>query len=496
LLAVSVAISCGAERGSKQDDPIETRASALTVTAPTTARQKTLALPNWENTSLAVPRNTASCGGGGAYIVSVGATPRVWRTDLTCINATTLSTCSSTSDVSYGSTQWPVVSQSGANDASPMGPTASNDQQIVRFSNGTLLMVHQGVRRDSGSTGSCTGKGTCRGVEYFFRSSDCGATWSFVSILDPKFDGPASNPSKYYLTSTQGGHDRPEMYVDPFNPSRVYLTVIGAGNSTSAMVLYRSNDRGSTWSHAGELPSIWTPAGMTTVSSNGKLYIAGWYGVNADGSSNMGVVVYDPASGAMTGPLKVSGNVFRLPGFSPWGSEGIARVESTSLGDTVHVHHTYKSGSDFAIAIHEARIKGSTINVVFSSFIEPAHGRSLAGVTLVEPDRIEYSGATNGQMLYWYDVDTTPVNGDFGPAQLRYTYVWGKGGSGPTGCMSLSTSANTCRSWSVATSVNGDYQKGAFWYDAFGGLNFVALWGEQSSSGAGSMSTNILRLVP
>jgi hypothetical protein len=387
------------------------------------------------------------------------------------------------------------VNQIGADDASAGGPLASNDQQIVRFSDGSILLMHQGVRRDPGSSGACSASGaTCRGVEYFFRSTDCGATWSFVSILDPKTDGPQGDPSRYYATTTQLGHDRPEIYVDPFNPSRVYVTVIGWGDSVSTMVLYRSDDRGTSWSHAGELPSIWTPAGMTNLSSTGLLYVAGWYGVNPDGSSNLGIVTYNPTTNQVVGPLQVANNVFRLPGFAPWGSEGISRVESTSAGDTVRVHHTYKTSSgDFGLAVRTVRVSGASVNQLSNDVIPPAAGKSFAGVTLVDTDHLEFSGTTNGQMLYWYEVDTTPTSGDFGPARVLYRYWLGTSQSGAVGCMSL-TGSSSCRTWPIAQAVYGDYQKGAFWRDGANGLNFLALWGEQASSTSTSMKTNVLRL--
>jgi hypothetical protein len=67
-------------------------------------------------------------------------------------------------------------------------------------------LIHQGVRRDDDHATlglPCTSPGsTSRGVEYVFRSTDC--------------------------TTTQGGFDRPEVHVDPFNDDRIYMAVNGA----------------------------------------------------------------------------------------------------------------------------------------------------------------------------------------------------------------------------------------------------------------------------
>lgn len=126
-------------------------------------------------------------------------------------------------------------------------------------------------------------------------------------------------------------------------------------------MLYRSDNRGTTWSHAGELPSIWAGAYMTNLSSSGKLYIAGWYG--AGPPHKVGVVSYDPATGAIAGPIEVANDARRHPGTrASAGSEGISRVTETTSGDVVRVHNTFKAANgDFGVVVRRVRINGATV---------------------------------------------------------------------------------------------------------------------------------------
>jgi hypothetical protein len=499
FFALGATVGCSS-RG--QDDEIVVRTSALTETAPTTAREKAMVLDYWEPISLAIPPNVAGCGANGAFLI---VTPRngagflrVWRADLSCIDGTSASTCSPTSSVTYpNASRWPAINVSGFVD----DPTGAADGQIVRFANGTLLMSKQGIRRDVG-TAACTGGGnSCRGVEYFFRSVDCGFSWVLSSVLDSKSDGPTSNPSKYYSTAFQSGHDRPELYVDDFNPSRVYMTVrgVGPGAGPPPTVLYRSDNRGGTWTHAGELPLLQIPSYMTSVSS-GKLYVASWYGSpDANGDVPFGVVTYDPVAKTMSGPLKITSKVqvmgtHRLAG----GNEGLTRAVSDSTGDTLRAHWGYKQpNGDYALQVAQFRVNGSTLTQTPNQFfVIPPTGRSILGAIAVPSDRLEYTGTENAAIVYWWEVKTANDGVNWGPAKLQYKRFSGEFGAGAVGCMSLSGTSNTCRTWTNFTNSYGDYYKGAFW-SASGSRKFAALWGEQTSATGGfAVHTNVLTLTP
>jgi hypothetical protein len=484
-------------REDSSDEPFASKEEAITYVRPSLATQKTYALPTWENVSLLVPPNKASCGSNGAFLISIANGPRVVKYSAAC-TVSSGSSCTAVSDVSYGTTNWPAVSQSGFIDA----PTAASDQQIVRFANGDLLLMHQGVRRDANTSIACTSAGsTCRGVEYLFRSQDCGASWSFLSILDAKTDGPPGHSSRYYRTTGQGGHDRPELYVDPFNTSRVYATMMGQGNTVTATVLYRSDDRGKTWQFAGEIP-LGTPASMTTVSagsSAGALYIAGWYGSGSEpGTNKMGIARYNPATGGVTGPYEAGDLLKRHPLRLGTGSEGIARINTDSFDrDSFKVHYTFKqTNGDVGLAQHSLMYNPTTDVLSFqkSGYYSAPVGNSVVGATVIQPDGLENSALR--QMYYWYEVKTTSSGSDYGPARTMYTYSSGNAASPGSGVQCLSWGSSGCRTWPlVRENVYGDYQKGAFgyWNNT---MQFVGLWAEVASTSSSSVSTNVLGIVP
>lgn len=460
---------------------------------PAAKKVKELDFRTWENVALAVPPNSGSCGSEGMLLVAsdglYGPEPQVWRGSLKCTTSNVLQ-CP-LSPVTYGTSNWPAVNVAGFSDDIP----GAADKQLVRFADGTLLLVHQGIRRDAGTTASCvSSEGTCRGAEYCFHSSDCGANWTLASVLDPASDGPVAEPDRYYDHRTQHGHDRPELCVDPFNPGRVYMTVIGWGDEFGTIVLFRSDDRGVTWRFAAELPQIWWGAYMVTLPS-GRLYVASYFG--AGPPHNFGLVSYDPATGAVTGPVSVGADLQRPPVTRmAAGCEGISRVGTLPDGDYVRMHCTYRTGAgDFGLVVRVVRISESTTDVVSEYRYVPPTGSSVVGPSVIAPDMLEWQpgGRAEPALIYWYEPRTVGNNGDFGPARVvgqRFD------GSVPGNVFCLSPDVASCRSWTIFTDVYGDYQKGAFWYDRKKRqLGYLALWAEQDSIGNGSVRTNFLTLV-
>lgn len=96
------------------------------------------------------------------------------------------------------------------------------------------------------------------------KSKDCGDTWQYVGLLDPKditltFNnkataGAAAYPQKDWLNQAnnttqiyQGGWDRQEIYADPWDGQTVYLTLWGGA----------TDDRTTDWGPANKsLPSV------------------------------------------------------------------------------------------------------------------------------------------------------------------------------------------------------------------------------------------------
>jgi hypothetical protein len=449
-------------------------------------------VPSWENSSLAIPPNTAGCDANGALLVSVGFGPRVVRYNLDCIDSTS-GPCANVGDVSYGTNAWPLLNVPNFADA----PTASNDQYMVRFKTGRILMVHQGVRTNSSPNAACTSP--CpRGVEYMFTSDDCGATWTYRSILDSMTDGPTSEPGRYKVG---GGHDRPEVYADPFNDGRVYVAVTGSRPSQPWRIpLFRSNDQGNIWTHVGEVPDIEPAPAYLTGMSNGRIYIMGRTGSNWD------IYSYDPTTGAFSSRYRVATNGTRLPGvhMSVAGGEGIMRIGSYSDGDRLRVFYNVKnSNNDYDLKVVRVLISGSTITIEDTQTISAGAGRSITGATKVETDRLEWNEnqQVNPAMIYWYDVATTPTSGtNRGPARVKYAYFYDSVSSSSSDCMSKNTTG--CRDWTTFTAGAADslryghYQKGAFWRTNAGALKFLALWGEQPNLAGDETRTNVLTLTP
>jgi hypothetical protein len=80
-----------------------------------TVNDKLVAIPTWEHVALAVPPHRGHCGPKGAILFSVDSTPRIWRSSMACFEGDR-SHCSPTSDVVYGSSQWPLVTAAGVLD--------------------------------------------------------------------------------------------------------------------------------------------------------------------------------------------------------------------------------------------------------------------------------------------------------------------------------------------------------------------------------------------
>jgi hypothetical protein len=538
---------------------------AMTTTgAQVAATQRQLTgMLNWENSALVIPPNAAGCGPNGWAAIEPGGNQpvitawpkggtRLWRTDLTCVNGTSGSTCPGPGVVlSYADPQWPAHADPSFWDDAGLAP----DEQLARLPNGTILLMKQGARHDARDangnpiTGVCPGRpgpqaSGCRGVEFLFKSTDCGTTFQFVSVLDSKSDGPTGDRARYFNPNTLSGHDRDELYVDPFAPApstRVYVTVQGKGTNSDARLLYRSDDGGVTWINPAdpktdpiEIPGVYAPGYMTSLPS-GKLYM-----VNSSSTSlKLMLTVYDPTTRTISAPLDtgLSFDVFPT-GCSP-GVDcvrisvehyGISRVGTLGDGDYVRVHGVVRRPSgDYALAVRILKIKNNAVTAVGASCTSDsgcaagnacisgtcttletasAPGRSILGAMSMETDRLELSNSLlNPAVIVWYDVRTTAVNGDYGPASARFRFFWDFNSSA-SGPLSVD-SAGAPRTWPTYTTFTpvqgvgtigtyGDYTKGAFWYEAGATpkLHFLAQWGEQPAFDAQSVGTNVVTFTP
>lgn len=472
---------------------------------------KFIDITTWENVALAVPAHEGACGPRGAVLVSVGGlpwapTPRVWRSDLACF-LSNKAECFPQTDIEYGFAGWPLVSEPGFVDSDPSGrrcsstrdpnrcgPAGSNDNQLLRLRNGELLLFHQGVRRDDDPATlgiPCDGPGTCRGVEYVFRSTDCGASWSHVVTLDPAL----IEGGLYYRTSKQGGFDRPEVYVDPFNGDRIYMAVNGVGDSAAGVLLFAS-DRGTKWTLIGKIADVSGVRQLTSVPS-GRLYIFGAF--DTDGAPPFDAVIYayDPQANSFSRQLMIPGASEDVnPPPIRMGAEGISRVGSFIDGDVLRVHYPHREPDGrFSLRIKVVKINDGNIELVAERTIAPK-GATVVGATTIETDRLEWRPRTqqNPAIVYWYEIScrSDPAGCPIlrGPTTVKYSLLYD---ATWTRSAQLAFERGSPVSWPSFVDLVGDYHKGAFWYHKRSGLlQFLPIWGEFWP--AGEVHANTIRI--
>lgn len=181
-----------------------------------------------------------------------------------------------------------------------------SDNQMLRLPSGELLAARN-TYIDSNAAPWWNGTTGGRVGMVLVKSSDCGKTWEFVSVLDPKditlsfngknFAGAGAYPQKDWLNQAagttqfyQGGWDRQEVYADPWGGQTIYVTLWAGANDdrtkagwpaadsnlpsvVNAMVL-SSTDGGKSW---GSKPIVMfdrnpVPIVMTAPSA-GRLFL-------------------------------------------------------------------------------------------------------------------------------------------------------------------------------------------------------------------------------
>jgi hypothetical protein len=191
----------------------------------------------------------------------------------------------------------------------PVGVGVGTDNQMVRLKDGSLLAMKGGNSTNATNPPLLFANQTINGIKgnrgnlVFFRSTDCGASWQYLSSIDygtfangkygfprpqdvnGKNDVPCSeqgsdaNGLKWWV----GGGDRPELYACPFT-GNVYVTerVLsgpycpgGAGAPTTRIdenLLIVSTDQALTWQLAKSgLPAA-SPQVMTS-TPDGRLFL-------------------------------------------------------------------------------------------------------------------------------------------------------------------------------------------------------------------------------
>ena len=171
-------------------------------------------------------------------------------------------------DLLDGNGKFPISAPS-TRVAYPFDSQQSNgtDNQIIRLDDGTLLALKNGYTWSAVTpkpawfdtvTMASSMSPHGRNALFILRSSDCGHSWTIASVIDAaviasgKYGWPQQNDDGTWWV---GGFDRTEMYQDPWTKA-VFVSghgdtnyVLGGKSVVNhAAVIFRSNDRGSTWS--------------------------------------------------------------------------------------------------------------------------------------------------------------------------------------------------------------------------------------------------------
>ena len=300
LLALSGLVGCTASNEMREVAPVATLQQPLVVSGTLQRENLTLmSVQSFENPLKVVPPSTralANCANGRASLVG-GNTNQFASRPL----------IDSSGNIDLLSTP------SNFPNPLPTNGTIGTDNQVVRMSDGSLLAVrgnttwdttvpagpfaNENVQHHSGIN-----KGARGGILAFYRSTDCGATWSLWSQVDfgtfagGKYGWPrprngadvdvdCNKQGREADSSRQwwiGGGDLEEMYACPFT-GNVYVTMhilVGpfcggpAGTPQTrfdANILLASSD-GKTWQVASDTLPAAAPMVMTS-TPNGRLFV-------------------------------------------------------------------------------------------------------------------------------------------------------------------------------------------------------------------------------
>jgi hypothetical protein len=447
----------------------------------------------WENAFVAVPPNKAGCPAAGAVVAATTTTSvngaRIWRGDLSCFTSAAGSSCAPVFDVICdGSASATCKGRLGQTAGEPYeagvidNPGGTSDMHIVRLYNGELLVMDQGVRTDA------PGGGSPRGVEYMFKSNDCGQTWRYVTVLDPKCGGSHTcfAGGQYFRSSTRGGFDRPEIYVDPFMNGRIYVALRADGDTVNDALLFYSDDHGNTWQLGATLPrGLWM---MTSIKGTGgylylfggrgddtsKLFINRFHGVNKVLGPNW--LAATPA-----GDHSVDEPEYVL-------IYGIARIGRYSGADYLRIFYpTELTGGRHGLRGKVIKYwnNGQTdlVSTVSTETISSpsANGSILLGQS-IETDRLDLPSAdeTNLSLLYWYETTQTQSGANMAFGNITAKAKLYRNLVGSSQVFLPFTPGGTVESWPTFTvEWPGDYHIGGFWFDsAANRLRFMPTWNE------------------
>jgi hypothetical protein len=385
----------------------------------------------------------------------------------------------------------------------------ATDNQIIRLKDGGFMMMKNSYTWETlspkpdwwntditmSSPGTIVHKGA-RNAIYFWKSKDCGKTWTAVSkidagkVLNGKYAWP--QPGSTAGTWGVGGFDRSEIYQDPWN-GRIYVSGHGdagpfevSGNTKEHHneVIFYSDDEGKNWNVIKEIDKG-APFVMTS-TPNGRFYAFSssggepklYYTTNPGDpmSLNGGKTVYYNADNTKTATVDNNAHILRSIQ-----QNSISRASYDNTSSEVRLAYSGVNSNGRQIYyLQHARINDATPSnaptITPTKIIEGAD-KAKYSVTLGSFVDVDYLGIpsnkhSNKTIFYWVETSTGA-----NPVKNSAKYVLLYNGFGFTSDAAfLSKSNNAARYWTTTSGI-GDYFSGGFFWSN-NELHYLCQWNE------------------
>jgi hypothetical protein len=384
----------------------------------------------------------------------------------------------------------------------------ATDNQIIRLKNGGLMMMKNSYTWEPlspepewwdtnitmSSVGTIVKKGA-RNAVYFWKSNDCGKTWTAVSkidagkVLNGKYAWPQPGDGGQWGV---GGFDRTEIYQDPWN-GRIYVSGHGDGGPFQTRsgkedhhntVIFYSNDEGKTWEVIKQIDKG-APFVMTS-TPNGRFYAFSCSGGEpklyytkdpSDPTSlNNGFTVYYNGNNNKKAAVDETAHILRSIQ-----QNSISRASFDQSSSEVRLAYSgLNSDGRQVYYLQHARINDQTPSnapTMTPTKIIEASSKSKYSVTLGSFIDVDYisipaSKPSNKTIFYWIETSTGS-----NPVKNAAKYVLLYNGFGfTTEPAFLSKTNNAPRYWNTSSGI-GDYFTGGFFWSN-NQLNYLCQWNE------------------
>ncbi len=395
-------------------------------------------------------------------------------------------------------------------------PGTSYDGNLVKLNDGSLVLGAQGVTWNDNifphpwwwnyttayplaGDASLAHPGG-RVLHYIFRSTDCGATWTPRTHIDParllvsgtagfcsppRLNAPPQ-PANVSKWSWYGGWDGPFLYADPYSGYLYWSAPCNYGDTTEGHAYERgilavSRDKGGTWTVIGENPNIhaWRLP-FSSVRDGTSSKIGFLFGLG--GTPNiLKLLTFDPSANSLDFTQAVTIGTYTWPPSYPVGinsdNTGIP-LYGGLVGDNMSAPRFYASvpnwtgTGEFAFSLfHTDATGGGTRSIDFTP--KPAN----TGGAIWQADYIEPPPGETTSVFYWTDIKATNPN----VYEERFeVFKDGEPLLVEPGRLTLQNGTPYTYQY-VSHPFIGDYQNGGSYHDSTGATKFVVPWSQNGS---------------